>query len=191
MPDLLTTSGPRRDTGDRCAATDLDTLTNDLERLLLGLAAEQEALFSLGEARDAAITAANMRALAEAVAGEHVVVTRIAGMDRERSRIVERLLRWVGAPSRGEPTPTARWIAARLPSEGRDRILAAADRLRAAIERTAKQNASARVAAETLAAHMQGLLRAAAKRASHAGTYGHRGVVEHGPAVVSAMDVTS
>jgi hypothetical protein len=63
--------------------------------------------------------------------------------------------------------------------------------LRRVIGEMTEVNAAARSAADTLARHMDGLMRSVARELNHSKTYSSRGRVDAGPSVVSALDISS
>jgi len=161
-----------------------------LRRLLVDLEGAYARLERLGGERDEAVGGADVKALAERLAEEGRVVDEIVSMDRRRAGVVGYFARLL--EPRDPSELTARSIADALEDESlAQAIRDAAEALRERIEAVKKSNESARLSAETLAAHMQGLLRSAAERLSHSGTYGRAGAVEAGPTVMSAVDLTS
>lgn len=183
MPETATT--PRREAADPLAA--------DLGSVLDRLHAEHERLAIIAGARRRAIALADARAMAACIAQENEAVQRIAEIDAEREGIAARAERRFGRPADAgdEWRPTLSWIASRLPEPQRGALTSAASRLRALIERLRTDNAALAQAAETLAGHMTGIIRAVEGRLSHSGAYTPRGVVSAGPAVITAMDVTT
>lgn len=134
--------------------------------------------------------AANHRALQEAIADEAGAAGMASRADRDRADAARAILQTIGAPASGEAT--ASWIASRLPDPLRPRIEDAAGALRATLERGREHHAADRLAAETIAAHLQGVLHAAASAAGGSVTYGSRGAMEtRREQVASVMDLTT
>ncbi|TVQ31739.1 MAG: hypothetical protein EA376_08750 [Phycisphaeraceae bacterium] len=164
-------------------------MAEQLETMLKELRVENEHLAALADGRDSAIREANMRALGACLARESEAVQRIADIERRREGIVHYFAIRFSAPDPNAVTAT--WIAERLDGPVAERVREAAQELREAILRLRSRNESSRISVQTLASHMQGLLRSAEQALSHSGAYGRRGAVEAGPRVISAMDLTT
>lgn len=165
-------------------------LADQLRGLIDGLTEAYESLDELADARRCAITSADLRALAQCVRDENDTVQRIASLDQARASIV----RQAAQPSRvddGDAEVTISQLAASLAQPWRDRLLDASRRLRGLIQRVQSKNAAGRLAAEKLAKHMQGLLRAAEGWHSHTGSYNRAGAVRAGAPIVTALDCTT
>jgi len=160
-----------------------------LEQLLEALTLEHERLDALADRRAGAIASANLTGLGECVAEESAAAQRIAALEEERRRLLDE-----AAPSLGLEDPastTISQVAERMPAPERGRLTDAALRLRTLIERVHTKNQSSGMAAERLARHMEGVIRAAEGWLSHARTYGRGGMVAAGPTVCSALDLTT
>jgi hypothetical protein len=174
-----------------------DPEVQELERLLEQLLVEHEQLLVLAGSHRAAIAGANPNCLADCVQQQNEVVQRVAELEKRRLGIVARLADKMkplsaGRAMEGVPDkPTVSWIAKALPEPVRTRLVALAERLRELLARLQKEHAALREASTALAAHMEGLMRQLAKRLSHSGTYGRRGIVEAPVQVVSALDLRS
>jgi len=160
-----------------------------LEAALRGLAEQYALLESIGAERLAALRCADLPGVARAMARENEAVQRIAALDRDRAAAAAEVGASVGLPRAQEPR--AGTLAQRLAEPARSALLEASGALRAIVERVHAQSQRAIAASQTLASHMQGLIRTAERSLSHSGAYGRRGVVEPGPAVVSALDVVT
>jgi len=184
MPDAPTqpTAGARP--GDILAmAKQLVALLEDLHECYTRIE-------ELGEKREAAVRSADTATLTECLKTEDGAVERIIRLERRREGIVAFFTEQFGAAS--DEQTSARFIAERLDDRAMaDRIVEAADALRAKIKTVQEKNESSRLAVETLASHMQGLLRTAAERASATGAYGAKGEMARSTQVVSSVDVTS
>ncbi len=158
-----------------------------LEGALRALAEQYALLEAIGGERIAAVRRADLPAIGAAMGRENEVVQRIASLDQARGAAASELAGAVGAPA-GEGA-RASALAQRGGEPARGALLEAAGALRSLVERVHEQSRRAFDGAQALASHMQGLIRLAERRLSHSGAYGRRGVVEPGPAVVSALDV--
>lgn len=165
------------------------SLVEALREALAELRREYEALESLADRRRDAVSRADLKAISECIGSENEVVQRIASAEQRRREAASALSERFGLED-AESAPVSR-LAEHLDEHERADLLAAADDLRSVIRRVQQKNSAARRAAETLARHMQGLLRAAEHWFSHAGTYGKQGTVGAGTAVCSVMDVTT
>lgn len=90
-----------------------------------------------------------------------------------------------------QPLPSMSALSSRLVEPTRGRVLALAERLRDVLNRLHQEHAAIREAAETLGAHMEGVLRQVCRKISHAGTYGPRASIDTRTPVVTALDVRS
>ncbi len=170
----------------------------ELESLLERLLAEHEQLLGLAAAHREAIKKADPLSLGVCVQKQNEVVQRVGELEKKRLALVIRLaerMKPLGATSKatdGVPDrPTVSWIARNLAEPVRTRLVALADRLRDLLARLQREHAALKEASTILASHMDGLMRQLAKRLSHAGTYGRRGIVEAKVQVVSALDLRS
>jgi len=159
-----------------------------LESTLAELAAEYDRLERVGADRLSAIRRADMPAMAETIGIESKLAARIAELDRRRAEAARDLGVALGLTDEHTSAST---LARRAAGRVGDAVLDAAGQLRAVIDRVQRQNARAQITAQTLAAHMQGVLRAAQGKMNHSGAYGSQGVVAPGPAVVSMLDMVS
>lgn len=126
----------------------------------------------------------------DALAEEAAAAGLAARADRHRADAAGALARSLGA--RGDEQITAGWIAQRLPSPWSERVAAAAADLRAILTKSNEHNAADRLAAETIASHLRGVLQSAAATASQSVTYGAKGAMhsQREPAA-SVMDLTT
>lgn len=153
-----------------------------LEPIVLSLIGAHEELIKLLERHRAAISAADARALGEVVHGETEVLTRIESLDRECREAMGH------TPGAAAVTITA--IAKATPAPEGPRLAESAAYLRALSSRARTLQAAVREASESMAAHINGLMRQVSQRLSHAGTYGAGGRVESKASVVSGLDVS-
>lgn len=153
-----------------------------LEPLVLALISAHEELIKLLERHRAAISAADARALGEVVGTERDVLTRIESLDRD--------CRAALGHKPGVAALTMTTLAKALPSPEGPRLAESAAYLRALASRARTLQASVREASESMASHINGLMRQVSQRLSHAGTYGAGGRVESKASVVSGLDVS-
>lgn len=177
----------------------------ELESLLQHLLAEHEQLLALAASHREAIQKADPLTLGACVQRQNEVIARVAELEQRRMALVMRIaskMKPLAAPghagiapravTEGIPDkPTVSWLVKGLAEPVRVRLVALADRLRDLLTRLQREHAALREASTALAAHMEGLMRQLAKRLSHAGTYGRRGMVETKVQVVSALDLRS
>lgn len=163
------------------AASRLEATLTELERVY-------DELERLGAARIDAIRTGDLPAVAKTIGAESEIAKRIAELDKQRTEAAGELGRLLDLNAE---SISASALAKKAAGKVGDAVLDAAGRLRAVIERVQQQNARAQIAAQTLAAHMQGVLRAAQGKLNHSGAYGARGVVAPGPSVVSMLDMVS
>lgn len=170
----------------------------ELEELLQHLLSEHEELLALAGTHRQAIQNADPATLGECVQRQTEVTKRVGALESRRLALVSRLaekmkpLQRDGRAEGAVPDrPTITSIARGLAEPVRTRLVALADRLRELLARLQREHAALREASAALAAHMEGLMRQMAKKLSHAGTYGRRGLVESRVQVVSALDLRS
>lgn len=177
------------------------TQTEALSVVLQQLVAEHEGLLALaGQYRDA-LARADVQAMESCLEQQSAALFRVQDLELRRQQIV-RGFAASGAPGASPPSPTARLAAltsqplpsisalsSRLVEPARGRVLALAERLREVLNRLHQEHAAIREAAETLGAHMEGVLRQVCRKISHAGTYGPRASIDTRTPVVTALDV--
>jgi hypothetical protein len=159
-----------------------------LESVLTGLSMEYDRLERLGADRLSAIRKADLSSVAMTIGAESEIAARIAELNKQRAEAASGLGVLLGVM---DEQATASTLARRAAGKVGETVLDAANQLRTVIDRVQRQNARAQIAAQTLAAHMQGVLRAAQGKLNHSGAYGSRGVVAPGPSVVSMLDMVS
>lgn len=161
----------------------------ELEAILRELITEYEKLNALAKQRQDAMRHADTRTLGATIGEENLAVQRVADLERKRMPLVGELAKKLQAPPKSEITLT--WISKKLSGAAGERLAGLAARLRGLIQALLKQNEASKKTAETLATHMDGLLRQVAASLNHARTYSQSGLVTAGPRVVSAIDVKS
>jgi len=168
-----------------------DSLAREVAHLLERLTREHARLLALCERRKHALARADVRGIRAAVIEESEVVQAIASMEREREALVERAAARFGIERDADRPLTLTAIAATFEEPERARLTGLAAGLRSLIERIRKENAAVREAADSLASHMRGLIQTVEHKLSTSGAYGPSGAVGVGPAVMTAMDVTT
>lgn len=165
-------------------------VSRELSALLESLRLEHEAMRAVCAARRVAISRADVRALGVCTSRENEVVQRIAGMEARREALVRRAVALFGEPSDGG-TARLSWIAGRLEEPWKGRLEEAATRLRETIAELQREHAAGALAAETVAGHVLGIVRAVERRLSDSGAYTRTGGARVGPTALSAVDVVS
>ena len=166
-----------------------DPLVDELETLLRQLIVHYEQLRSLAELHLEAIRNAAVDQLSTCIAQENAIIQKVAEIEKRRLHVVGDIADVLGSPA--ETQTTMSWIAERIRGDRGGRLAAMARHLRRVIAEMTEVNNAARSAADTLAKHMDGLMRSVARELNHAKTYSSRGRVDAGPAVVSALDISS
>lgn len=165
-----------------------DSFAEQLETTLRGLVSAHEELLSLAAAQRSAISRADPRALADITAAQAAVVHRVVELERQRQVLVAAIVK--STPVR-DARPTITALARSLADPVRSRLIGLADRLRDVLNRLQAEHAAVRAAAESLSAHMEGLMRQICRKLSHAGIYARSGVIESSAPIVTALDVRS
>lgn len=166
------------------------TLASAFEDLLVDLETAERDLLDSARAQREALRRANPKDVSEASDRHARAIGTLAGLEQTRLDLVRRL-----SPGLASTNPrgaaTLRDLAQRFDPATRDRLLERIARVREVTIEAQRACASLRIAAATLAGHMEGLARQIARRLSHAGTYSERGVVGAGTVVVSGIDLKS
>jgi len=169
-------------------------------------------------AHRAAIAAADQAAIARALAAQQAAGERLAELQRQRHALIRTML---GAPALpplpvgkpgvnrsplrevGQtPTPNPRdhadpasvsvtMIVAAAPQARRAGLINRGESLRELVTRVADQRRVVRMAADSLLAHMQGLIVQIGRHLSHSGTYTRPNTPPPSSQVLSALDMTS
>lgn len=164
-----------------------ESIVRELAALLAGMLAAHEEYLGLLHEHRAAIRAARPSLAAEAAERQTRALERIAMLEQTRRDLVQRVLEAGLWPDRALITLSG--LAERA-GPMRGPLLETAQRLREAIAKVQLEQGVLVRVARSLSGHIEGLMRHVAKAASHAGTYGRRGVVGHA-AVMTALDVRS
>lgn len=162
--------------------------------LLSELRREHETLLTLSERKREAVAHARHAELSSCIREESEVAQRIASIERRREPVVHALVGAIGGPPAGAPRgwrADSEWIAARLDERGAERLRARAREVREIITELRTRNASVAQAAETLARHLQGIIRTVDQRLNASGAYTPRGVAAAAPSTLCGVDITS
>jgi hypothetical protein len=163
------------------AAANLDAL----EAVLKSLVDEHRALLELAGEHRRALTEADAPAIKRVLEQQGEVFHRIARLEMNRRTLVGSMT------GNANGTPTISILAARAPEAIRSRLASVAKALREVLDALQKEHRALREAAETLSAHMEGLMRQVYRSLSHAGTYARSGAVDTSVQVVSTLDLKS
>lgn len=162
----------------------------ELGAVLELLRVEHEAMRGVCAARRVAISRADVRAMAVCTARENELVQRIASVDARREALVRRAVAEFGVPAEGGAVRLT-WIAGRLEEPWRGRLEEAAGKLRETISALHVEHQASAMAAETVAGHVLGIVRAVERRLCDSGAYTRSGGARVGPSALSAVDVVS
>ncbi len=182
-----------------------------LSLVLQQLVSEHEGLLALAGQYRAALARADVHAMESCLELQSAAFLRVQDLELRRQQVVRSFTvpptpasptalshGQASASSAGasrllsnQPLPSISALSTRLAEPTRGRVLALADRLRDVLNRLHQEHAAIREAAETLGAHMEGVLRQVCRKISHAGTYGPRAAIDTRTPVVTALDVRS
>jgi plasmid maintenance system antidote protein VapI len=177
----------RATAADARAPLDVSAATAELDSALHELIAIYQRLLEIAERRREAINAADPRGLASCVAEENDLIQRIADVEKRRMVVAAQLAGALGLPDKSQTTVTA--IAARLTGEAAARLSRSAGTLREIAERVRRTNEIVRSAAETLAAHIEGLMRTVQNQLTRTTTYEARGRMASRLSPPAALDI--
>lgn len=159
---------------------------NELERVLVELRDVHERMVLIAKAHRAAISRADLPAISAIVNQHNDLAQVVVQIERRRAAIVASLL---GTKSPGEARMSQ--VIAASPQGSRERLGAITASLRDVLTRLHAEQQAIRAASQTLATHMEGVMRQVYRAVSHAGTYVRSGRVDTGVQVLSAIDVRS
>ena len=162
---------------------------DEQETVVEALVQRYEQMLGVAQQRHEAVRRADPALVTATVEHERTLAQEVAQLESQRAQIVRGLAIALSSDA-GEKT-TISWIGQRVGGERGERLLRTAAQLRTKLERVQTENEIVRRALMHLASHMEGLWRQVATVLNHARTYGRAGMVEPGPRVVSAVDVTS
>ncbi|MEK6701204.1 MAG: flagellar export chaperone FlgN [Planctomycetota bacterium] len=164
-------------------------LAGELSAILTGLHEQYTAFHGLLLAQREAIRAADPSRLARIGELQLAALRAISALEDRRRVLVNTISdtgRWTGA------TPiTLSALAQHAPKDQRESLLAMATSLRGVMSACQSEQSTLKSAAQSLAAHIEGVMRQIARTLSHAGTYGRRGLVDTSTAVTTALDLRS
>lgn len=140
----------------------LDELIEQHDRLIETIASKRDA-----------IRRADSEALAEAMRSEAAIATEIERLETDRRSIVAQVARRLGLTAADGVNISM--IAERLPEAAREALLDRRARLRRRIVEAREQGAIVRVAADSLRAHVAGLLQRIQMSVNRSTTYGRDG----------------
>ncbi|MEQ9616438.1 MAG: flagellar export chaperone FlgN [Phycisphaerales bacterium] len=165
----------------------------ELDRLVTNLESQYRAMLEAVEAHERAMRVADSATMATCVARENDAVQAIAELDKRRAHIVSlyKKSNGVTAPRDGAEPLTITAIARRIGGESGGRLAARAEALRELIAAVRRKTDALHMAAKLLGAHMDGLMRQVMQMLNHAQVYSRGGSVSSGPAVTTALDITS
>ena len=167
---------------DALAHTDINA--QRLEALIEELTEIHEQLLELTFEHREAVRLAQSEEIAACVRRQRELIERIGFLDSQRRALIEEML--PGVPAR-EVTLTN--LARMLAGPARDRIEAAATRLRELIGAIASENKAVGEATSVLLGHMDGMVRQFATTLSKSGTYGRCGSVRTDTRIASGIDL--
>lgn len=165
------------------------SITEQLETLLTGLLRAHEHLLDASSAQRDAVRTANPAAIQQASDRQANALRVIAALEDQRRALVNSMTAGLPRRAAGAGPVTLTELANQMPEPQRTRLIDLAARVRTAVELAANEQRTLKAATTSLVAHMEGLMRQVARRLSHAGTYGRRGMIESTPAVVSGLDL--
>jgi hypothetical protein len=169
----------------------VDAFAGDIERLLIDLSREHELLIASMARHRRAISTANPGEIGACIAEHAAIAERIAHLDNTRDRLLARCAGHARQPS---TPPTITDLASTLSEPSRSRILEHAGSLKTILLRVHAEQRVVRAAAESLATHMDGLMRQITRKLSHSGTYSppaRAGASVAPPPVVTSLDLRS
>lgn len=162
---------------------------DELDRVLRRLIEEHEGLLVLAQEHRRAIAAADVTAMQACLGQQAAALARVQQLEVRRRQVSSGLVTGPAPAQVLLGTPTVTTIADRAGEPVRTRLRGLGDRLREVLNRLHGEHAAVREAAETLSAHMEGVMRQVCRRLSHAGTYGPGASIDTRTAVVTSLDV--
>jgi len=165
----------------------------ELDRLVENLSEQYTLMLSSLEDHDAAIRHADTVAMASCVAKENEAVQAIAELDRRRAHIVSLYKKSNGldANNSGDEPLSITMIARRIGGDSGGALARRAAELKQLIQIVRARSAALHSAAELLGDHTAGIMRQVVQMLNHAQVYSRGGSVTSGPAVTTALDITS
>lgn len=130
-------------------------LLRELVRSFDALRGLHEQLFSVLEAKIAAMRAADVPALQVANQEEHALLLKVREKENQRGSLMQALARQCGMTAKVARTASVSQITALLPDVERELLVHAASRLQAIVARTAQANRVAGTIAREITHHMK------------------------------------
>lgn len=160
-------------------------LANRLAALIDDMMVVHQRLLIETHAHREAIRRADGNAIEHSTSRQTELLQRLGDLEGKRRELVG----MHPIPGRHQHTVTLTDLIGLAPADQRERLLQAADDLRNVMRAVNHEQQTIAAATKSLLAHMEGLMRQVGRSLSHAQTYGRKGIVEPGPAVVSALDL--
>lgn len=177
----------RSTTKPATSAEPIEPLVREFEQLLRETLAHVRRLSALAVERRELMRRADAAGLAQCIARENESVQALAGCEPTRMRLAARLAERLGG-SEGTQTRVT-WIASRLPGPLGHSLAESAEQIKSETRSLHRANDAARLSAERLAAHMQGLWRQAMHWLNQSRMYGRTGQIGPELAAASSLDV--
>lgn len=185
------TSGqPHTRPGHRAAPAPSSASLDALEAVLQSLVAEHRTLLEMAAEHRRALREADAPAIKRVLEAQGGVFQRIAMLEMQRRTLVGGMT-GNAQQAMGAGGPTVSTLTTRASEPQRSRLASVAKALREILDALQAEHRALRDAAETLSAHMEGLMRQVYRSLSHAGTYARSGAVDTSVQVVSTLDLKS
>jgi hypothetical protein len=167
----------------------MDKVLLQLETVLTAEIAAHERLLKLLHQKLSALRRADHEKVADCCQQENQQIQTIGELEKERLTQVAALTQIV-APQAPQPLRMSQ-LAEHLPEPARGRLLVLRQQLRGQIEQVRQESAIARRAAESLLAHMQGLVRTIGSVMNGGATYGRTGAPPRSVSAISTFQATA
>lgn len=174
--------------------TPAPVLFAELERVLIELRDVHERMLEVVREHRKSVSAADLAGISRAIARQGDLAGTVAAIDQRRAQITASLTsQLTGQPTTRPPgqvdNTRLSHIIALAPTASRDRLSAIAAVLRDVLTRLHSEQQALKLATETLAQHMEGVMRQIYRGVSHTGTYVRSGKVDTAVQVITALDV--
>jgi len=165
----------------------------ELDRLIESLSTQYGLMLGSLEEHEFAMRNADAVAMATCIAKENEAVQAIAELDKRRAHIVSLYKKSNGLNTNasGEEVLTITMIARRIGGEAGGALARRASELKELVQIVRARSAALHSAAEMLGSHTAGIMRQVVQLLNHAQVYSRGGAVTTGPAVTTALDITS
>lgn len=154
------------------------------------IAEHERWLRTIGEHREA-VAQADPRRAERCLSEQQACMASLADLESRRESLVRELASKIPAlasRTRQGQRISITEVLEHVPEGEREPLRERAERLRALIERTRREQETLRLATSALAAHMEGLVRQVTRRLQRAATYSARGIAFAGP-ISSGVDL--